>query len=306
MNEEIWDEDRVIRMIADGIEESLHLDYKAAGALAKLDIKREEIVKDVTAFANSDGGVIIYGVREHSANDKKHLPERLDPISRAGFSKEWLEHVIASASPRIPNIRIHPIPISTDESKCLYVVEIPKGDTAHQATDGRYYRRYNFESVFMRDHEVRDVMHRNNAPRIEVEAHLAIRNPWEESSFLLRLKNVSGRMAKHYAALVRMPPKVDGTLSTPKHDDVIIERTGNGTAFEVSLRQAPGRPPLFPKSEVILKLGIRVDVARFEMKDGLPLNPRATIEVIVYADEMEPLHLEFDPKLIRGTWGPPL
>src|SRR5690349_16195771 len=58
MEAEPWTIDRVQRMIADGIEESLHLDYKAAGALVKRPEKKSEIVKDVTAFANSDGGVI--------------------------------------------------------------------------------------------------------------------------------------------------------------------------------------------------------------------------------------------------------
>ena len=45
-------------------EESTYLDFKAAGALEKTNVKRAEIAKDVSAFANSDGGVIIYGIKE--------------------------------------------------------------------------------------------------------------------------------------------------------------------------------------------------------------------------------------------------
>lgn len=292
-------------MIADGIEESLHLDYKAAGSLAKTQQKKDEIVKDVTAFANSDGGVIIYGVREHSANDKKHLPERLDPIDRAEFSKEWLEHVISNAAPRIPNIRIHPIPISTDPTKCLYVVEIPKGGTAHQSADCKYYRRYNFESVPMRDHEVRDVMHRITSPRMEIEAYLGIRNPWEESSFLLKLTNVGSRMAKRFACRVRIPPKLDGVLTMPKDDSLLSDEDALGDYYQVTLGQNLQQTPLFPKSSIILRQELHCNV-QTKKKGGRPLNPRATIEVIVYADEMEPIHIEFDPKLIRGVWGPPL
>ena len=39
------------------IEENLHLDYKSAGALSKIDRKKDEITKDVSALANSDGGI---------------------------------------------------------------------------------------------------------------------------------------------------------------------------------------------------------------------------------------------------------
>lgn len=303
MNEESWDEDLVVRMIADGIEESLHLDYKAAGSLAKQ--KKDEIVKDVTAFANSDGGVIIYGVREHSANDKKHLPERLDPIDRAEFSKEWLEHVIANAAPRMPNIRIHPIPISTDPAKCLYVVEIPKGETAHQSADCKYYRRYNFESVAMRDHEIRDVMNRIKVPRLEIEAYLGIRNPWEESSLIFKIRNVSNRIARNYAIAVKMPLKLDGVLMTPKDEGLLMDSDEQGHYFQFSLGNGKLGSPLFPKATVNLTQGIRCDVSRIEMKNGEPMVLRPHIDVRVFADEMVPLELQFDPKQIRGQWGAP-
>lgn len=38
----------------------------------------------------------------------------------------------------------------------VYAVEIPKGTIALQAQNLKYYRRYNFESVATRDHEIRD------------------------------------------------------------------------------------------------------------------------------------------------------
>jgi predicted HTH transcriptional regulator len=52
------------RLIADDIQESLTLDYKDARALGKTDPQRNELCKDVSAFANSAGGQIIYGIQE--------------------------------------------------------------------------------------------------------------------------------------------------------------------------------------------------------------------------------------------------
>ena len=44
------------RLVADQVKESLTLDYKASPALGRTDGQRNELCKDVTAFANSAGG----------------------------------------------------------------------------------------------------------------------------------------------------------------------------------------------------------------------------------------------------------
>jgi hypothetical protein len=164
-----WDQAELQRHIDDGVEENLNLDYKAGDALGTSDGKKKEITKDVSAMANSAGGVIIYGIKEHDEEDKKHLPEKFTPIDRTQFSREWLEQIINSIQPRITGIKIHPVNLNTDPNHVAYVVEIPQSTTAHQARDWRYYRRFNFESVPMNDYEVRDVMHRAILPDVDVE-----------------------------------------------------------------------------------------------------------------------------------------
>lgn len=154
-------EEELNQLILDGVEEDIHLDYKAAGSLAKTDPKRDEIAKDVSAFANADGGVIIYGMREHKEADMRHLPEHIDPIDRTQFSKEWLEQVINSKiRPKIPRVIIKPIDVSGIVNGVVYVVEISKSHTPHQSADKRYYRRFNFESVMMEDYEINDIRNR--------------------------------------------------------------------------------------------------------------------------------------------------
>lgn len=156
-------------LILNQVEENIHLDYKAADALQKTDGKKKEISKDISAFANSDGGIVIYGVKEFTEPSKKYLPEKTDPIDRNLISKEWLEQVINSnVSPRIDGIKITPISVVSGNDKVIYVVEIPKSNTAHQAVDQRYYKRFNFESVAMYDYEIRDVMNRKKFPKIEL------------------------------------------------------------------------------------------------------------------------------------------
>lgn len=157
----LWDQTRLQNYIDNQIEENLTLDYKGAGSLAKQDEKRKEIAKDVSAFANSAGGIIIYGIKEYKSEDKKHLPEKIDPILRTQYSREWLEEIINSnIYPRIEGIIVYPVPLNSDSTQVAYVVEIPKSITAHQASDHKYYKRYNFQSVSMNDYEIQDVRNR--------------------------------------------------------------------------------------------------------------------------------------------------
>lgn len=155
-------------LIQNQVEESIELDYKSAAAIDNTPQRKTEIAKDVSAMANSAGGIIIYGVKEYDGQDKKHLPKEIDPIDRKNFSREWLEQVIQSnIQPKIKNVIITPIPISDDN--VVYKVVIPQSTTAHQANDKKYYKRYNFMSVAMEDYEIRDIMNRQKNPNIIME-----------------------------------------------------------------------------------------------------------------------------------------
>src|SRR5689334_20581751 len=105
-----WDENDLRSLINDGIPESITLDYKRSDALGRQDSKRNELSKDVSAFANSAGGVLVYGIAE---DKQKGLPSDIDAgIDPSKISKEWIEQVINSTiHRRIDGIRIHAIPL---------------------------------------------------------------------------------------------------------------------------------------------------------------------------------------------------
>ena len=197
-----WDQAAIQSYIDSGIEESLTIEYKAAGALGTKPSEKKEIAKDVSAMANSAGGIIIYGVWEHQEEEKKHLPEKLDPIDRTQFSKEWLEQVIAyNIRPRIEDLIIHPISVDTLPTDVVYVVDIPQSTTAHQVTaDYRYYKRHNFESCPMEDYEIRDVMNRATTPDVDVE--FWFEDDLEQPKCIYRLrvkiKNQGVRAVNHF------------------------------------------------------------------------------------------------------------
>src|SRR5689334_18590629 len=109
-----WIESDVQQLISDRVRERGDLDYKQSDALrARPTISREQVVaeisRDVSAMANSNGGVILYGVEE-----RKHLPVRMDAGLRPGEkgepSHEWLEQVIrGNIRPAPDELLIRPI-----------------------------------------------------------------------------------------------------------------------------------------------------------------------------------------------------
>lgn len=164
-----WDQARLQRYIDEAIEESLTLEYKAGEALSPGNGRRGEIAKDVSAMANSAGGLIIYGIAEHTERELQHRPAHFAPVRRRECSKETLEQIISSnIQPRISGIKIFPVPLYHDPQQVAYVVYIPQSDTVHQVTfNSRYYKRFNFEAVPMADYEIRDVLNRGAHPIVE-------------------------------------------------------------------------------------------------------------------------------------------
>ncbi len=171
---EAWTRDRLQRYLDDQVQEGLNLDYKGADALAKSDGKKLEVHKDVSAMANSAGGILIYGIREYDDKEHKHLPERFDPVDQTVFTREWLEQVVGGIQPRVQNIVITPVAVGPGANDVVFVVEVPASSTAHQAGDWRYYKRRNFKSEPMYDYEVRDVMNRSAHALIDLEFELEV------------------------------------------------------------------------------------------------------------------------------------
>jgi predicted HTH transcriptional regulator len=165
---QFWQEEDLFDLIRNKHEENIELDYKRADALQSSDGKKAEISKDVSAFANSIGGTVLYGMEEHP--NAPHHATAVSPVDPSAHSKEWLEQVMNSRiQPRIPGIVINSIELKeAAPGKFAYAVVVPESTTAHQASDKRYYKRFNFLSVPMEDDEVRLAMNRASRPAYTV------------------------------------------------------------------------------------------------------------------------------------------
>lgn len=165
---EDYDIDFIQSLITNEVEESINIDFKSGEALSKIDAKKKEISKDVSAFANSNGGIIIYGL-----NEKNHKADSISFINGNEFTKEWLEQVISSTIQRnIPDLKIFPIRNKGFIEETIYIVQIPESfEAPHICKDKKFYKRYNFESVAMEEYEVRNLYGRKIKSKLMVRGY---------------------------------------------------------------------------------------------------------------------------------------
>ncbi|MDA2925671.1 ATP-binding protein [Acidobacteria bacterium AH-259-G07] len=237
-------EEEIQELVDQPATESLTLEYKECDSLGKTDGKKNEVSKDVSSFANSAGGAIVYGVIENN-----HEPERIDHgYDPNEISKEWLENVITSRiQPKIGGVIINDIKLSN--GNYIYLVYVPQSSTAHQAHDKKYYKRYNFKSEPMEDYEIRDVMNRVKRPVLE--PHFSSRLVDKTAVLTIEILNLGSVTVKEYGLKIALPLK-------------ILEMKGHGYSHSFPVRgmedyqeimirsSALNLPPMFADDEVRL------------------------------------------------------
>src|SRR5690242_15153549 len=162
-----WNEQDILDLLKDRVEESLTLEFKACDSLRNKRWK-EELAKDVSAFANSAGGAIVYGIRENSdTHEAEAIDDGYDPRE---VTKETLQRVIDSRiHRRINGIRYNVIELATTKpGRIIFVLQIPESSLAPHMAEHRFYKRYEFESRPMEEYEVRERYRRETFPGKDV------------------------------------------------------------------------------------------------------------------------------------------
>jgi hypothetical protein len=156
--------DDIKRLKENRIEESVILDYKQAL------IDDDSFIKSVSSFANTQGGVIVFGVEE---SGKGGYPTAIPGLDLTDVNKERLEQLILSnIHPRL-FVRVAAVP-HEHKTKCVLIVRIPDSYIKPHMNnrDSRYYRRYNFEAQPMTETEVADAYRRRMSSSREVDEYV--------------------------------------------------------------------------------------------------------------------------------------
>ena len=207
---------------------------------------RETLSKAVSAFANSGGGALIYGLRNPQAAQGKWLVDDGGvSVSIKGDTREWLETVIPNlvdfplatfnvyiVLPSGPHSQIQP-------GQGLFVVDIPDSSAApHQASDNRYYVRVAGRSRPIGHRLVADIMGRRQYPRIELSFEIEITTGYHKSSILeeaqpgmfrtlkIRATNTGRVYAQYVNSFIRLPVEIVSRYELELLDLETVEEDG--------------------------------------------------------------------------------
>jgi hypothetical protein len=274
-------------------EENLHLDYKT--------LQREEfthgddkknLAKALSGFANSDGGLIVWGVDGRRNDDGVDCASGFalirDPSRVLARLNEFTGEFV---TPRVDGVQHRGIPFAEGGS-CI-VSYVPTSDSApHMAKggEGRYYKRSGSSFYAMEHFDLEDMFGRRKKPRLQLSfrfegrgGSFSGRSGWHNSALILRLSNTGRAIAKapYFSFTVKPPFTVD--------------------PFAVSglPRRAPSLPGVHQygaSSEYVVHAGVTIDVAeigyRIGIEDDKKLLPPPLEIVFEMAAEDMPLKTE--------------
>lgn len=200
-----WDD--VETLINNSVQEDINLDFKDGRSLVKDDKKYNEISKDVAAFANTNGGLLIYGISEakEDKNDKGKASQ-VSFVDSTAFSVEKLDLIIRQKIKKpIDGVKIFPVYKNEDPKQCVYFVKIPESyQGPHMSADHKFYKRSNCECVPMEEFEVEQVYKKILSPKLLIDNSIFKKESeynWENYatySFQANIINNSQTTGEHY------------------------------------------------------------------------------------------------------------
>lgn len=148
----------VKRLVDNAVTESLHLEYKSQISFGDAD--KKEFLRDVTAFANADGGTIIFGVDEDRSTG---LPKGVNgfALTNADELRLRVEQILKDGiDERLPAYELEVLQV--DATNSVLLLRVPSSIRApHMVVyggDRRFFVRTNSGKQEMSTSQVRDAV----------------------------------------------------------------------------------------------------------------------------------------------------
>ncbi len=205
------------RLIDDAVPESLYLDYKQTLILGDREEKKE-FLRDVTSFANAEGGLLVYGVQEDRDTEGKPtgVPSSIPgmPMTNRDALILAIEQLLKDGiDERLPRYEIGTTTLPS--AAFILLVRIPPSLRApHMVTLGgerRFFVRINGGKQDMSTAQIRDSVLRSQSVEERVRRFIA-----QRIEKVRALTNGRPYWVCHIVPLVRNPGAIDVT-----RDDVI-------------------------------------------------------------------------------------
>ncbi len=196
-----------------GRSEDLHLEAKTCVDSFN-DTDQGRLAKALSSFANSDGGVIIYGLAsEREAESGRDVIAREAAVADAEAMRSRILGLISQIveSP-VEGVLTKAIMLPGDSRSGFVLVLIPRCDgiLRRSKKNREFYRRHGSSSLPMENYEIAEYYGRRTSPKLELWWDIKIvgtngdaPNRNRDIAVLFGIKNVGRRIAKYPAILMK-------------------------------------------------------------------------------------------------------
>jgi hypothetical protein len=292
------DLEEIERYISDGQEENLNLEFKTVvhpnyNQNNKEDDKKN-ISKTFSGFANSNGGIIIWGIKAKENASKQDIATDKKPINELTKFLNTINRLEGQAvTPVITGIMHKKIEISND---CGYIITyVPASDFApHMANySGKHYYKRSGDSYYICEHyDIRDMFQRKHSAHLD----LNIKNKKLSQrlgdilqyEITMSLMNIGRNFAK--------APLIKVEINQPyKFSDYGLDGNGNIGIFRT--RAIPRTPQLssyIGGQDIVIypELDYEIDKIILEVNKDVENLPKLIVKYMIVAENMEKTNFE--------------
>jgi Putative DNA-binding domain len=171
----------VQQLVADRRLEDIDIEFKTKANAANGEVEpedRENFGIALSAFSNSMGGTLVWGVKAAKNSDGIDCAIALRPIFQlTKFQSQITELVSRALMPRHEGIRIESIPASNPVGSGYLVIRIDRSERRPHRCEFKglkqYYKRIGDSSIAMEHYDIEDSFKRLVVPTLEAERSLA-------------------------------------------------------------------------------------------------------------------------------------
>ncbi len=281
------------RYISEGQEENLNIEFKTVihpnFNQNNKEYDKKNISKTFSGFANSNGGIIIWGIKAKENTDKQDVATDKKPIEELTKFLNTLNRLEGQAvTPVITGIEHRKVEISDD---CGFIVTyVPESEFApHMANyAGKHYYKRSGDSFYICEHyDIKDMFQRKHSANLDLNIKNKEIKQIHSDNVRVDLTIALSNTGRNYAKA----PLIKVEINKPyQFSDFGLDGNGNIGVFKArATPRTPQQCSYLGDQDILIypELEYEIDKIRLEISKDIEEFPKLIVNYMIVAVNMD-------------------